>query len=325
MNKVNILITGAGGAAAIALQKTYAPRRDLQIFMADMDTLSSGLYLVPAKQRLQLPAGDSESYAEKLLALCVQHEIDLLIPTVDVELVPIASRQDAFESAGIKVLISPLSTLKVCYDKLRLMQFLDGEHPLAGYAVFDEHIDLPASVYPFILKPRVGSGARGIRLIQSPKDALGVPRDGSYLFQEYLPGAEYSVDVYVTANGNVVASVVRERLKIDSGIAVISRTIKNVELSAQAEKIARLIGIRYVANIQFRLDQHGQARLLEVNPRFPGTMPLTIAAGVDMPAMCLADAMHKPLPTHCTYEEIAMVRAWQEYFLPISELTGGHK
>ena len=53
---MRLLITGAGGAAAISVWKSLAAEHELH--MADMDPLASGLYLVPEAQRLIIPRGD---------------------------------------------------------------------------------------------------------------------------------------------------------------------------------------------------------------------------------------------------------------------------
>ena len=47
--------------------------------------------------------------------------------------------------------------------------------------------------------------------------------------------------------------------------------------------VARTLDIRGPANIQVKL-KDGNATLFEVNPRFSGGIPLTIAAGADFPA-----------------------------------------
>ena len=56
------------------------------------------------------------------------------------------------------------------------------------------------------------------------------------------------------------------------------------------------IGLRYTANIQFRRDASGTPTLLEVNARFPGTMPLTVRSGVNMPLLSLRDVLGHPSP-----------------------------
>ncbi len=116
------------------------------------------------------------------------------------------------------------------------------------------------------------------------------------MLQEYLPGEEYSVDVYVRRDGRVIAAVPRARMKIDSGIAVASRTVNVPEVIAAAVRTAEIIGIRGIANVQFKRAADGVFKLLEVNPRFPGTLPLTGAAGIDMPKLMADELAGRTLP-----------------------------
>ena len=53
---------------------------------------------------------------------------------------------------------------------------------------------------------------------------------------------------------------------------------------------------------------HGQPALLEVNPRAPGSLPLTVASGVDMPRLALDALRGARLPEHAEFCEKAMVR-----------------
>ena len=119
-------------------------------------------------------------------------------------------------------------------------------------------------------------------------------------------------------DGVVVGAVPRERMKVDSGIAVASRTVNVPEVIQSAIRTAEVIGIRGVANVQFKRAADGVFKLLEVNPRFPGTLPLTAAAGVDMPRLMVDEAMGRPLPDQLMpFTELMVVRYWTErYFDP---------
>lgn len=50
---MKILITGAGGAAAISVWKSL--NQEHELYMADIDPCAAGLYLVPAGQRKLSP------------------------------------------------------------------------------------------------------------------------------------------------------------------------------------------------------------------------------------------------------------------------------
>ncbi|HEY2241428.1 MAG TPA: hypothetical protein VGI21_21680, partial [Streptosporangiaceae bacterium] len=66
--KLRILITGAGGPAAIAAMKSLRAEPSVELLAADMDPWASGLYLVPPECRTLVPAGAAPDFADTLLA-----------------------------------------------------------------------------------------------------------------------------------------------------------------------------------------------------------------------------------------------------------------
>ena len=315
---MRILVTGAGGPSAISVWKSLGGAH--QLFMADMDPCASGLYLVPKAQRLLVPRGDAPSFVNSVLAVCTALRIELLVSTVDAELAPLAQALERFDAIGVRVPLSPLSALMLCRDKLTLLDRARGVVPTPQTQVIDAGTAANPPTFPRFVKPRIGAGSRGAEVVHSAADLATLPRDGSYLLQEWLPGDEYSVDVYLRADGVALASVPRVRMKTDSGIAVAARTVHLPEVSEAAIRIAQAVGIRYVANVQFRRAADGQAKLLEINPRFPGTLPLTAHAGVDIPALLVAEVAGQPLPEGLMpYTERMVVRYWSEQFVDTAE------
>lgn len=309
--RTRILVTGAGGAAAIAyLRAMQGPQ--VSLYAADMDPNATGLYMVGPNKRFLIPPAASARFAETMLDLCRREQIDVFVPTVDMELLPISERRADFEAAGIKLLLAPQRTLEICLDKWLLMQACGPQLPVPDSAVLTERLDLNTIPLPCIVKPRAGAGGRGFKIIHCAEDWVGQPTDGSMLIQEYLPGEEYSVDVLVDAEGTCHAAVPRLRMKVDSGVAVTARTVRDEELIALSERVARVIDLRFVGNIQWRRRGDGTPALLEVNPRFPGTMPLTIAAGVDMPKLSTASLLGQAIPELPPFQEVAIVRRWEE-------------
>lgn len=313
---MRILITGAGGASAISVWKSLASEHE--VHMGDADPCAAGLYLVPALQRVILEKGDHPDFPEHTLAICKQRHIDVLITTVDSELSRLAHISEKFLASGIQVPLSPYSALMLCRDKYQLLTHCNTQFIQQNISLLTSERVFVASDFPFIAKPRLGAGSRGIVLARNSMDIEHLPRDGSYLLQEYLPGDEYSVDVYIHSDGTPIASVPRLRLKIDSGIAVASITKNIPELSKLALDIAMHVGIRYVANIQFKRTIDGQYKLLEINPRFPGTLPLTTAAGIDMPKLLIADLNGEKFSGIMPFKSLMTVRYLTEcYFDPI--------
>ncbi|KTD17289.1 ATP-grasp domain-containing protein [Legionella jordanis] len=315
---MKILITGAGGAAAISVWKSL--NQEHELYMADIDPCAAGLYLVPAGQRKIIPRGDSSDFIPRLLDVCRLNQIELLIPTVDVELLPLAMHKTEFSKHNIQVPISPEKALNICRDKFKLLKFCEDTGFTPSFFLLNKEGLKTKINYPCFAKPRFGSGSNGVLTIYDKNALSQLPMDGSYLIQELLPGQEFSVDVYIQSNGQALASVPRLRLKIDSGIAVACQTRIDQTLSMMALEIAKKVGITYVANIQFKANSKGEYKLLEINPRFPGTLPLTTAAGIDIPKLLIKD-IHGELSDSALlpFKELMVVRYWIEQFIPISD------
>ena len=316
-----VLVTGTGGPSGVAVMRALAGA-SVDLYATDIDPYAAGLYLVAEDRRGLIPPGDSDHFAEFVGAYCERHGIDVLIPTVDSELLPLAIRREALAAAGTQLVLATADTLRTCLDKWVLHQRCDGWVRVPESVVADESFDAAGRTLPVIVKPRVGSGSRGIRLIERLADLERIERDGSLLVQEHLPGPEYSLDVLARGDGRVVAVVPRERLKVDSGIAVTGRTVHDERLDAIARQVAERIGLTSVANVQVKGDVDGVPALLEVNPRFPGTMPLTVASGVNMPALCVDEALGTPIPGGpLTFADLAMVRHLEERFFAFEEIA----
>ncbi|MEL6343082.1 MAG: ATP-grasp domain-containing protein [Myxococcota bacterium] len=313
----HVLVTGAGGAAAVSfLRAVQGP--GIRCFAVDIDPLAAGLYLVEETNRSLIPRGDDPAMVGALLALCERHQIDILVPTVDTELAPIAAQREAFEARGVRVMLSGLDALQVCADKWMLMNVAAAYVPIPETVLLDADFAVDDCELPVIAKPRRGAGGRGVRRIAGREDWAGLPRDGSYIVQRYLPGDEYSVDVLCDAKGtSVLAAVPRARMKVDSGVAVAGRTLHDVTLESTSRMLAAHLGLRYVINIQWKRDPDGVPRLLEINPRFPGTMPLTIAAGVDMPNLALQLIQGQEFSGPLPFRDVAVVRHWDERIIDV--------
>lgn len=306
-----ILVTGVAGVAGVAVLRALA-EEPYDLVGADCDPHAAGLHLAPGGGIL-LPRADSPRYVDAVLAAVCRLGIGVVVPTVDEELLPLAAARNALCTAGAELLAAPIDSLRTCLDKWSLIPALAESVPVPRTALLDEDFRPSQMLPPCIVKPRTGRGGVGVELIRDAAEFNRLPRDGSLIVQEELPGAEYSIDVLVDEDGQVVASVPRERLEVDSGVAVTARTVSSPLLEGLGAAAALAAGIRGPANVQFREDQEGRPRLLEINPSFPGTLSITVASGVNLAALAIRDLLGEPLPEHAgDFQEVAIVRFLEE-------------
>jgi carbamoyl-phosphate synthase large subunit len=315
-----VLVTGAGGPAAVSVIKSLRADPSVRLVAADMDAWAAGLYLLPPDDRTLIPAGLDPDFAAVVLARCVALGVDVLIPTVDAEMRPLASARAEFAAAGIELMLAPARALDLTLDKLALACCCTSHVLVPRTELFDASVDPGSWDYPVVVKPRTGSGSRDISVVLSRPELAGLPRSDDFIIQEYLPGEEYSIDVLADAGGHVIASVPRVRARVDSGVSVAGRTMHDPGLERFGATVATVTGLTYIANVQARRDAAGRPALLEVNPRAPGALPLTMASGVDMPRLALDALRGRPVPEHVDFHETAMVRYLEERFMDLSEV-----
>jgi carbamoyl-phosphate synthase large subunit len=321
---LRVLVTGAGGPAAIAAMKSLHADDSIELLAADMDPWAAGLYLVPPAARTLIPAGAAAGFTDALLAQCVKLGVDVILPTVDAELRPLAHAREAFKAAGIDLLLAPAAALDVILDKLLLAEHCAAVVRVPRTELFGPFVDPDSWSYPVIVKPREGSGSRGIVMVGSAAELAklaALDLTATLIVQEFLPGEEYSVDVLADADGRVVASVPRLRARVDSGVSVGGRTVHDAEVEWFGRTVAQATGVTFVANVQCKRDQGGSPALLEVNPRMPGTLGLTIASGVDMPRLALASLLGQPLPATIDFRDLAVIRFLDERFVDPADIS----
>ena len=117
---IRTVVTGAGGPSAVSFMSAVSPDR-VELFAADIDPYAAGLYLVPSDRRWIVPRGEDPAFADDLLERCAAARIDVMVPTVDTELLILARRRDEFAAIGVRLLLANEDTVALCLDKALLL------------------------------------------------------------------------------------------------------------------------------------------------------------------------------------------------------------
>lgn len=101
--------------AALVLNK------DLKIYGVDMAGTAPTLAYCDYIRRVV--AMKDPGYIDNLLKICTEDKIDLLIPTIDTDLLILSGNKGKFEAIGTRVMISEPDKIKICRDKSNTSQF----------------------------------------------------------------------------------------------------------------------------------------------------------------------------------------------------------
>jgi carbamoyl-phosphate synthase large subunit len=166
--------------------------------------------------------------------------------------------------------------------------------------------------FPLIAKPRYGKGSKGIAKIENPLDLRYIQsKQNGLIFQEYLPGTEYTIDVLSDLEGEPIIAVPRIRIQTKAGISTVGKIIKDENISETCKSIAKYLKIKGPCCIQMKESNEGTLKLVEVNPRLGGGTIFTALAGANFPAMILDMAMGKRIKMP-RISEITVVRYFEE-------------
>jgi carbamoyl-phosphate synthase large subunit len=284
MHEINILITAASRRVPLILAFDRALKRlglKGSVVTTDMNSLSPGLYF--GARHYIVPLTTDPQYIPIIKSICFRERIHLVIPTIDDELPIFGSHVEDFGSMGIRVAVSSERTGLICNDKYSTAQFLSERGIPFARTWLPEDLRFSEIKYPLFLKPRSGRGSVGAFMIRNERELrFFLDYVSDPIVQEYLSGREFTIDLLADFDGNIIGVVPRERIVVRSGVTDRGQTVNHPGMIQLAIRTAQALDIRGPANIQVKLEGE-TATLFEVNPRFSGGIPLTIAAGADFP------------------------------------------
>jgi carbamoyl-phosphate synthase large subunit len=175
----------------------------------------------------------------------------------------------------------------ICNDKYETYLFLGQNGLPTAVTYLPGDIRFKGLRYPLFLKPRFGRGSVGAHPIINEKELrFFLEYVEEPIVQDFLYGREFTIDVLADFAGRILSVVPRERLVIRAGVVDRGRTLQHAGLMGMGERVAMALGIRGAVNIQCKL-HNDEINIIEINPRFSGGIPLTIAAGGDFPTWLL--------------------------------------
>lgn len=285
MREINILITAASRRVQLIRAFLHALKRlglKGNVITTDMSCLSPGLYF--GTKHYIVPLTTDEQYIPIIKSICFKERIHLLIPTIDDELPLFGKYRDDFSAVGIRVAVSNAQTGLLCNDKYASARFLSDKGIASAKSWLPGSLHPSALRYPLFLKPRNGRGSVGAFTIRNERELrFFMNYVQNPVVQEYLEGKEYTIDLLADFEGNVISVVPRERMVVRAGVTDRGRTLNHGAMIDLAVRTAEALNIHGPANIQVKL-HNDIPTIFEVNPRFSGGIPLTIAAGADFPA-----------------------------------------
>jgi carbamoyl-phosphate synthase large subunit len=323
-DRPNVLITSAARKVLLvrAFRAAMAGLGGGRVLAADLSPWA--VALLEADGVASLPRTDDAGFGDALDRACATDRIGLVVPTRDDELPVMAALRDRLATAGTVILVSSEAAVAACRDKLRF-----AEAVAAAGLDCPRTVDAPVRGFPVFIKPRVGAGGRGAAVVATP-EALAQAHDaivadgGEPLIQEVVDGTEFTIDVFIDRDGRPISCIPRERVVVVAGESVVSRTVRDNDLSEATLRLCAALELTGHLTVQ-ALRSPDRIVFLEVNPRYGGAANLGFAAGAPTPEYAIRSARGERLdPRLGLYEDdMVMLRYADDRFVHGTPEAGG--
>lgn len=318
-----------GLAVARCLREAYP---EVRIIGLGYDALDTGIHsrdLLDQVFLLPYPSEGELALYERLTEIHARTLFDLVIPTLDSELMGFCSLRRHLRKLGIRTLLPEPEVLQL-RSKANLAQFCrEHDLPHPETEVITSPDGLPAAVQKLGLPLVVKGLFHGAALAQSLDEARirfremerqwGLP----IVLQRHYPGEEYDVVAAADRHGESLGMVAMRKLRVTAkGTAWAGVSVSHPELLELAERALGELGWAGPLEFEFLLgEKDREFRLLEINPRFPSWVYLAAAAGLNLPARVAEVALDISPDTGKAYQTgLTFVRHALDVVCPLSNL-----
>jgi carbamoyl-phosphate synthase large subunit len=303
-------------------------RRRVRFYGTDTNPLSSALQ--SCDEAFLVKPTTHTRYVGQLLSIVRRHDVRLLVPTIDLDLRLLAEHRLRFERLGCRVLVSDPEVIDICQDKRRTHTFLKA-NGFACPATRNVRTALAADrkgklTWPCFVKPWDGHAGKHNAVVRDRRELLFfAKRTPNAICQELVEGAEYTCDVYVDFQKRVRCVVPRRRLEVRSGEVSKGQIVKDPQIMTEVTSVIERLGAGPgVITLQLFQTKGSRIKVIEINPRFGGGVPLSIKAGADFPKWILQElAGRQPRIGFDTFQDgLVMLRYDAEVWLDGSNTKG---
>lgn len=276
------------------------------------DPLSTGAFCAGVFERVYLipyPAAGVEVLLERIHEIHHADPIDVLIPSLDSEVILYAQAAPELASLGIQTLLPPVDSIKL-RSKNQLYEFCrQHRFRCPETVILNNVLEIAARCEalggtPFVLKGALSDAAVCHSIEEGEYQYGQLFNQWGYpiLMQQYIAGEEIDVIALADKKSRLAGAVVMKKFgltpkgKAFSGITVEDE--KPVQLTRQILKSLKWVG---PAECEYLKDEKGNYFLMEINSRFPAWLYLAAAAGQNLPLLTVQLACDMPVRPLTSY------------------------
>lgn len=284
---------------------------DVRIIGLSYESLEPGIYMEGIADKvyqIPYPAAGTETLLSRIEYIHAIEKIDVIIPNFDAELYNFIKISPQLKELGIATFL-PTNEQFESRDKVNLFKFGEKHGFLIpkDKTIYDVS-ELPSVAkdfgYPLVVKGKYYEATIAYTLEQAQKafHKLNAKWGLPIIVQEFISGTEVNIAALGDGQGNTISAIPMRKLFItDKGKAWAGITLEEQSLIDLAEKFISATNWKGGFEIEIMRTQEGKPYIMEVNPRFPAWIYLTVGAGQNQPASLVKLALGEKVTPYTSY------------------------
>lgn len=313
--KGEVLVTDAQMRSSVAAIRSLGGN-GLNVTAGETTRFATGFFSKYCHKHFVYPSPSKyeEKFIHNVLKLVKNQEYDVIFPMTDDTLIPIIKNKKKISKYS-EIPFSDFKIIEKALNKAKTIEIaLENNISCPETYLITKIDDLPDfsfSKFPLLIKPVQSYGSRGVVVCNSlmelnEKSESIYQKFGPFLVQEYIPyKSEIGVYTLFNFDSEPRAVTVQRRIRsypISGGPSTLRETINDPQLIEMAFKLLKSLEWQGIAMVEFRIDpRDGKPKLMEINPRFWGSLNLSILSGVDFPYLLYKMAVEGDIEQNLKY------------------------
>ena len=292
-----VLVTDASQRKSVPIIRTLG-KKGISVVAGESSHLAMGFFSKYCAKTVVYPAPEQEeAFVQWLIQSADSGLFRILFPIDERTMEPVTKNLERLQGHMVVPVVDHAKYL-MAHDKARTMEIagrLNIPAPQTVLIETDRDIlpKLENAPVPAVIKPREGSGSRGIAYVRARSELISSymkvhEKHPFPLVQEYVPngGSTFGVEA-ICDHGSVLRTFVHRRIRefpIHGGPSTLRESYRREDIVEHAAVLLKALEWHGVAMVEFK--EHPAKKkcyLMEINPKFWGSIALPISAGVDFP------------------------------------------
>lgn len=264
-----------------------------------------------------VPKAKDDIYIEVLLNLIKKHNIILMFPGIEDDMISWNRYRDEIEETGAIPILNNPKLISMCIDKWCFYEMMV-KSDVSCRINTSLDVNFKEWDFPFVVKPRRGYGSKGVSIVYSKQEfECYKNRVGSELMiQEYIgsDNDEYTVSAFFDKESKFRAGIALKRKLSNLGYTEIAETVDLSQFLSVIEELSVLFKPIGPTNFQFRR-KGNDWKLLEINPRISSSTSIRAGFGYNECQMAVDYFINKEIISQPNIKKGKAIRYVGDYFI----------